>query len=261
VSSLAIVFAVEDLVGHVLAQEDWEVVSFPAIAEEDEVYEIETPFGRRRFARRAGEALHPAREPISALETLRHTIGAYNFSGQYQQAPAPLGGGMIKEAWFRRYDLHDLPASFDQIIQSWDTANKVTELADYSVCTTWGVKTGRFYLLNVLRKKLSYPDLKRSVHEQQRSFKAHVILIEDKASGTQLIQDLIEEGLSMATGCKPEGDKVMRLHAQSATIENGFVYLPGEAHWLSDYFRLAALLSAGLRQRAGGYRRPGGKAR
>ena len=167
---------------------------FPAIAEDNEVHEIATPFGPRRFARQIGEALHPAREPIATLDALRRSIGDYNFSGQYQQRPAPLGGGMIKEAWFKRYDIP--PADFDQVIQSWDTANKVSELADFSVCTTWGLKENAFYLLHVLRKKLSYPDLKRAVQEQRHAFAATVILIEDKASGTQLIQDLLTEGTS-----------------------------------------------------------------
>jgi predicted phage terminase large subunit-like protein len=110
-----------------------------------------------------------------------------------------------------------------------------TELADYSVCTTWGMKREHFYLLNVFRKKLPYPDLKRAVIEQKQLFNPSTILIEGKASGTQLIQDLIEGGLSMVTRFKPDGDKIMRLHAQTATIENGFVHLPNEAHLLADY--------------------------
>ena len=66
-------------------------------------------------------------------------------------------------------------------------------------------------------------------------FEPTVILIEDKASGTQLIQELIEGGLSHVARYKPDGDKIMRLHAQTATIENGFVHLPETAHWLSEY--------------------------
>jgi Terminase RNaseH-like domain len=66
-------------------------------------------------------------------------------------------------------------------------------------------------------------------------FNPSVIVIEDKASGTQLIQQLVEAGLSKVTRYKPDGNKIMRLHAQTATIENGFVHLPREAHWLADY--------------------------
>jgi phage terminase large subunit-like protein len=70
---------------------------------------------------------------------------------------------MAEAAWFPRYTPEDRPQKFDQIVQSWDTANKPSELADYSVCTTFGVKHKHFYLLNVLRKKFGYPDLKRAV--------------------------------------------------------------------------------------------------
>jgi predicted phage terminase large subunit-like protein len=87
----------------------------------------------------------------------------------------------------------------------------------------------------VLRKKLAYPELKRAVREQSEAFAPAVILIEDKASGTQLIQDLIADGLSQVTRYAPDGDKIMRLFAQTATIENGFVHLPEAAHWLPEY--------------------------
>src|SRR5713226_5672661 len=225
----------DDLVGHVLGQEPWEVVSFPAIAEADEGHEIATIGGPQRFTRRQGEALHPARESLATLEHIRRTIGEYNFAGQYQQSPAPLGGGLVKAEWFRRYGANERPESFDRILQSWDTANKATELSDFSVCTTWGVKGKDFYLLNVLRKRLEYPALKRAVREQHSQFDADVVLIEDKASGTQLIQELIADGFHRVKRYKPECDKIMRLHAQTATIENGFVRLPEAAPWLAEY--------------------------
>ena len=225
----------DDLVGHVLAQEHWEVLSFPAIAEEDEEHRIETIWGPRCFRRRQGEALHPDREPLETLEHIRRTIGEYNFAGQYQQSPAPLGGGLVKAGWFRRYRENDLPERFDRIVQSWDTANKATELSDFSVCTTWGVKGKDLFLLGVFRRRLEYPALKRAVREQQRLFDATVVLIEDKASGTQLIQDLIEDGCHGVTRYQPTGDKTMRMHAQTAIIENGFVHIPEMAPWLAEY--------------------------
>lgn len=90
-----------------------------------------------------GEALHPEREPLEVLAHLRRTLGEYNFAGQYQQQPAPLGGGMVKACWYKSYSLADLPAQFELVFQSWDSANKVTELSDFSVCTTWGLKDRR----------------------------------------------------------------------------------------------------------------------
>lgn len=225
----------DDLVGHVLGTEPWRVVKFPAIAEEDETHVIQSPlYGTRCFARRAGEALHPEREPLEVLKHLRETIGEYNFSCQYQQAPIPLRGGLVKTEWLKTYN-GDPPAPAELTIQSWDTANKPTELSDYSVCTTWRVKEGHLYLVNVFRKRLNYPELKHAVREQAELFRPHVILIEDKASGTQLIQELISEGVHAVQKYEPTMDKIMRMHSVTSTVENGFVHLPDKAPWLSDY--------------------------
>jgi predicted phage terminase large subunit-like protein len=225
----------DDLIGHVLAQEPWEVLSFPAIAEADEVHHIETIWGPRCFRRRQGEALHPDREPLETLDRIRRTIGEYNFAGQYQQAPAPLGGGMVKAEWFKRYGANQLPERFERIVQSWDTANKATELSDFSVCTTWGVRDKNLFLLNVFRRRLEYPALKRAVREQQNLFGATEVLIEDKASGTQLIQELIADGSHGVTRYQPECDKIMRMNAQTAIVEGGFVHIPETSPWLAEY--------------------------
>ena len=225
----------DDLVGHVLGLERWEVLSFPAIAEQDEEHRIETIWGPRSFRRRQGEALHPDREPLEVLHRIRRTIGEYNFASQCQQSPAPLGGGLVKTEWFKRYRDSDKPDRFDRIVQSWDTANKSTELSDYSVCTTWGVKDKNVYLLGLLRQRLEYPALKRAVHDQQNLYRATEILIEDKASGTQLIQELIADGCHGVTRYQPDCEKIMRMHAQTAMIENGFVSIPQNAPWLAEY--------------------------
>jgi hypothetical protein len=103
----------DDLVGHVLVQEDWEIVCFPAVAEDDETYELDTELGWHAFTRCRGDVLHPERQPLAALDRIRRTIGEYNFAGQYQQAPAPQGGGMIKAAWFRSYAANERPEKFD----------------------------------------------------------------------------------------------------------------------------------------------------
>src|SRR5437773_1274520 len=225
----------DDLVGHVLGQESWEVVRFPAIAEADELREIETIWGPRRFTRRPGEALHPARESLATIEHIRRTIGEYNFAGQYQQSPAPLGGGLVKEAWFKSYGENERTERFERIVQSWDTANKATELSDFSVCTTWGVRDKNLYLLGLLRRRLEYPALKRAVREQRDHFGANVVLIEDKASGTQLSQELIADGCYGVTRYEPTPYKIMRLNAQTAMIESGIVYIPESASWLAEY--------------------------
>ena len=225
----------DDLVGHLLGMEPWTVVRFPAIAEEDETHVIQTPYGPRRFERRTGEALHSEREPLEILNRIREAQGEYNFAGQYQQAPAPLGGGLVKEEWFKTYPAADVLPEFEMIFQSWDTANKPTELSDYSVCTTWGAKEKHVYLLHVFRKRLGYPDLKRAVREQAEAFGPETILIEDRASGTQLIQELVDEGTHAVKKYQPTTDKIMRMHSVTSTMENGFVHLPDKAAWLGEY--------------------------
>ncbi len=111
------------------------------------------------------------------------------------------------------------------------------ELSDFSVCTTWGVRGKDLFLLGLFRRRLEYPALKRAVREQQSQFDANVVLIEDKASGTQLIQELIADGCHGVTRYQPTTDKIMRLHAQTALIENGFVRIPETASWLAEYLR------------------------
>lgn len=225
----------EDLVGHVLAQDSWKHLSFPAIATCDETHTIKTLHGTTTYIRREGEALHPAREPLETLMEMRKTLGEFNFSGQYQQAPIPFGGAIIKDAWILRCRSADIPDKFDQVYQSWDTANKISELSDYSVCTTWGLKGDKLYLLNVFREKIDFPTLKRKILELQDFRKASVVIIEDRASGTQLIQDLRNDGFSQVTAFSPQGDKQMRMHAQSVMFENGFIIVPEDAHWHADY--------------------------
>jgi predicted phage terminase large subunit-like protein len=230
----------DDLVGHVLGKDNtWEVLSLPAIAEYDETHRIVSPFGDSIFSRLASEALHPERDSVETLLQIQRTIGEYNFASQYQQTPIPREGGIIKKAWLQYYELRDLPQRYSYKLQSWDTASKSEDFHDFSVCTTWGVLAGKYDLLDVYRKRLNYPDLKRAVGEQYRKHNPNKVIIEDKSSGISLLQDLRAEGVRCVEAYKiPAGsDKTMRLHAQSIKFENGSVRIPREASWLEEYVR------------------------
>ena len=224
----------EDLVGHVLEQDDWDVLSLPAIAETDETHLIAGPLGKRHWDRAAGEALHSERESLETWTNIRRQVGEYNFNSQYLQNPTPPGGAMVKTSWLKFYDPSDRPTRFAKIVQSWDTASKPEHLNDYSVCTTWGFHNRQCYLLDVFRERLNFPQLKRAVTALSERFRPHVILIEDKSSGIALIQDLQSERVHGVTAYKPPAgtDKIMRLHAQTAWFENGNVFLPRNAPWL-----------------------------
>lgn len=228
----------DDLVGHLLESEEWELLSLPAIAECDEHYEFETAYGLRSFSRKEGEALHPEREPLESLLKTQELIGPYYFSSQYQQNPTPVGGSIIKSEWLMRYDpTQPISPGFSTVVQSWDTASKSGELNDYSACTTWRVVGEHYYLLHVHREKLEYPQLKQKIVELAAEYKAKEVVIEDKSSGTALIQDLAElRKFKLIAHTPPAGsDKVMRLVAQSDLFGNGKVFLPNQAPWLAEY--------------------------
>ena len=228
----------DDLVAHVQEHESWDVLSFPARAEQDELYSFSTLYGRRRIQRRTGDILQPELMSLEKLEQQRRGMTDYNFAAQCQQNPQPPSGFMVKRDYLRFYGPEEEPDHFDQIIQSWDTANKDTELANFSVCTTWGLKDQILFLLDVFRDKLEFPALRRKILELTQLYRATVVLIEDKASGTALIQELRAATFTNVQAAPAlYGDKVMRLWAQTAKIERGFVRFPKAAEWLDEYLR------------------------
>ena len=231
-----------DLVAHVQETEDWRVLSFSAIAEESEFYKIRTPYRTTRFDRNEGDILQPSLTPRPVLEALRKAMTPYHFAAQYQQNPQPPSGNIVKREWLKFYTPEEKPDDFKTVLQSWDTAVKDSELANFSVCTTWGVKDGKAYLLDVFRKKLLFPELKRSVQSLAELHDATVVLIEDMSSGSSLIQQLRAEGLSKVRAAPSlDGNKIMRLNGQTPMIEGGFVLFPKWADWLDSY--LSELLS------------------
>ena len=229
---------VDDLVAHVQQQESWDVVSLPAIAEQDEIFGFRTAYGFRRIVRRQGDILHPDLLSRDALEAQRRGMTDYNFAGQYQQNPQPPAGNIVKRDWLKFYSPRTSRINLIRFCKPWDTANKETELADYSVCTTWGIKSKHLFLLDLFRDKLEFPALKRKIEELAELHHANIVLIEDKASGTSLIQELRATGLSQVRAAPSlDGDKIMRLRVQTAKIEGGFVHFPQQAPWLDDYLR------------------------
>ena len=225
----------DDLVGHLLEQGHWDVLALPAIAETEERYEYRT-LGRPQIKiRQEGEVLHPERESLARIREAQTVMGSYAFAAQYQQRPAPAGGGIVKAEWFKYYESLD-GVRFTKVIQSWDTATKITEVASYSVCTTWGItRDKQIYLIDVFRGRLEYPDLKRKVVELAGRHRPAKILIEDTAAGVQLVQELKHNGLSRVTPVKVEGSKEMRMRAQTPVIEEGRVWLPRQAPWLREF--------------------------
>lgn len=224
---------VDDLVGHVLEREGgWAHLNLPAIAEAPARVELAPGIVRERAAQ---ELLHPAREPLAVLHELKATMGSQAFSAQYQQAPVPPEGALLKRAWLRSYGRPPERIRGDRIVQSWDPASKASPTNDFSVCTTWLIRGRDFYLLDVLRARLEFPDLRRRILTHAQAHGATAVLIEDAGSGAALIPDLQREGRLRPIPIRPAGNKIVRLEAQTAVVEAGRVLLPESAPWLGDF--------------------------
>jgi predicted phage terminase large subunit-like protein len=222
----------DDLAGFVTSQSDeWEVLNLPAIAELDEVIPISDTKVHRR---RVGEALSPVREPLSVLEKMKAQLGNDAFSAQYQQMPVPPGGAMIKRHWLKRYVELPLQRERCLILQSWDTASKGGPENDFSVCTTWFItRDRRWYLIDVWRKRVDYPELKAAVCTLASRHAANRVLVEDAGTGISLVQELLGE-VNGILAVKPDRDKITRMSVVSAKFESGLVFLPERAPWLAD---------------------------
>ena len=209
----------DDLPGHLLRAGGWKHLCLPAIATEGRRIAV----GQRRFYhRRPGEALHPERTPLETLEQIRAEIGSLKFSAQYQQQPVSLEGNLVLRTWFKGYS--ELPQKMYnmRLVQSWDVAATTGSGSDYSACITALVGNGDYYIVNVFRALLVYPDLRRKVIALAEEYQADTLLIEDAGFGLSLKQDLINDKpawLPYPIGMKPNGSKMQRLEAQTAKIE------------------------------------------
>lgn len=226
-----------DLAGHLIEQGGWHHLNLPAIATEDADIPLAPGMVHRR---QRGDVLHPAREDLATLERTRTEIGSLTFSAQYQQSPLPAEGNIVKREWIDRYAYTVLPEvpGIRYVVQSWDIATTTSPNNDYSVCTSWLATKQDVHLVDVWRGRLTTPDLRLKIVELARHFKAATILIEEASFGLSLLQDFWQQtppGMVRPIGIKPVGDKLDRMHLQSARFENGTVHLPKEAPWLADY--------------------------
>jgi predicted phage terminase large subunit-like protein len=182
------------------------------------------------------------RELREALEKLRDAMTRLVFSAQYQQRPIPLEGNIIKREWLRYFRGSLLYKKGEYYVISWDTAMKSSELADYSVGTVWQVhdEGKNVYLVDLVRDRFEFPEL---VHSAEALFvkwktvgSTHLV-IEDKGSGTSLIQALKDKRIwTTYHNMKLDTDKVMRITAQAAQFYAGSVHFPENAPWPGELF-------------------------
>lgn len=178
------------------------------------------------------------RFPLVELKKMRE-LDPREFDALYQQSPTIVGGNMIKPAWFRYYE--NKPEKFISLIISADTAFKAKSKNDYSVLMAGGLtEGGDIYLLDLIREKLEFPDLKRQFvlfASRFRPLGLRGIYVEDKASGQSIIQELKTTAPAPVIPFNNPGnsDKVARLASITPLIASGKVFLPKSAPWLSNF--------------------------
>ena len=232
----------DDFAGHLIDSQQFRHLNLPAIAQRDE--SIPLYFGRQ-FRRRKDEALWPAREPLSVLEEARRTIGSAKFSAQYLQNPIYGEGNLLRPEWFGTYGETPPREFFQYVVQSWDTGMTAEPTSDFTVCTTWGFRESRWYLLDLLRRRLDYPDIKREIVRLNLRWQPAIILIEYAGTGIPLTQELFNEGLAALRFVRPQSDKVTQAIAQQARLESGRFLIPEEAEWREDLLHEARAFPSG----------------
>lgn len=218
-------------------------------------YELErakvTAIGWRDPRKREGELMFPERFSEAQVRKLESSLGTYASAGQLQQRPAPRGGGIFRDEWWQYYQA--TPRIAWRGVWA-DTAQKAGEQNDYSVFQCWGrTEDGRAVMLDQIRGKWEAPELLTQARAFWAKHKAvtdrgmlRSFRIEDKVSGTGLIQTLKREGIPVQGIQRKTGqDKISRAMDAAPSIESGLVLLPTAASWLSDFLgEVAAFPSA-----------------
>ena len=207
------------------------VLSYPAIATRDEPN------------RKEGEALFPEHKSLRFLLERKATMAAVSWESLYQQNPQIVGGEIIKGEHFKRYN--KLPLMMQRAIYG-DTAMKTGERNDYSVFECWGKgEDGKIYLIDLIRGKWEAPELERRAvsfwNKQNADDSIHpfaalrYMKIEDKASGTGLIQKIRTQSRIPVIGVERVKDKLTRVMDCLGYIEAGYVSLPEDAYFINDF--------------------------
>ena len=227
----------DDLVGRLLAQakadpeaDQWDVLELPAIREtmdnEDDIRELQEP-------------LWPEKYPQNKLDRLKRAIGSKWWNSLYQCRPSAQEGGLLKRKWFQYYK--EMPAKFDEVIQSWDATFKDTKKSDYVVGQVWGRVGASKYLLYEVRDQMDIVATMNSIRQVTARFpRTYTKLIEDKANGPAIIS-MLKGSVAGIIPVDPEGSKEARVSAIAPDCEAGNIYLPDPsiAPWILDWIEEA----------------------
>ena len=231
-------WSIRDLTAKVLQKQaeggadKWEVVEFPAIFPDTD------------------KVLWPEFWSREELDGVRASIPVAKWNAQYLQNPTAEEGAIVKRDWWNVWD-SDEPPTCSYIIQSYDTAFTKSERSDYSAITTWGVfhpddgDEAAIILLDAEKGRWEFPELKDAALRLYGEYEPDLVLIEQKASGTPLTQDLRKMGIPVSGFTPGRGaDKFSRMNACAPVFESGMVYAP-EARWAEEVIEECAAFPNG----------------
>ena len=231
----------DDLSGRLLRQQgnlkadQWELLEFPAILP-------------------SGNPLWPGFWSKDELEKVKLSIGLKKWNAQWQQVPTNDDGAILKREWWRKWKF-DEPPVCDYIIQTYDTAYSKKETADFSVISTWGVfypdadSGPNLIALNVRKGRWDFPELKRIARDEYRYWNPDNVLIEAKATGTPLQQELRKMGVPVTMyspgGRRSGQDKISRANAVAPMLESGMIWFPENQEWAQELVEECAAFPVG----------------
>jgi predicted phage terminase large subunit-like protein len=215
--------------------DQWEVIEFPAIMP-------------------SGKPLWPEYWSLEELLKTKATIDNRFWQAQYQQNPTSEEGAIVKREWWQLWEKKSTP-EVEHVIMSWDTAYEKHNRADYSAVTVWGIFyltdeiDGRtkpnIILLEVIKKRVEFPELKSWVLDMYNEWKPDNMVIEKRASGASLIQELRRMGIPVREFTPTRGnDKIARLTAVADIFASGFVWRP-DTRWAEELVDEVASFPAG----------------
>ena len=212
--------------------DQWEVIEFPAIMN-------------------SGKPVWPEYWSLEDLEAVKASAGIAKWSAQYMQNPTSEEGAIIKREWWKDWDKDYMP-SLQHVIQSYDTAFMKKETADYSAITTWGVfretedSPEQLILLDAIKDRLEFPDLRRVAKEQYDYWQPETVLVEAKASGLPLTYELRQMGIPVVNFTPSKGnDKHTRVNAVAPLFESGMIWAPRDKNFAQEVIEECAAFPYG----------------
>jgi len=244
VAVVATRWAEQDLIGRLQKDmvrnddsDQWDVVEFPALFEQESA-PADAPEEDKYIS------LWPAQWPVKSLLRTKASMPPFQWSAQYMQDPTSRDASIIKREWWREWE-EDQPPPCEYIIMSLDAAAEKNNRSDYTALTTWGVfqvddENGQaqtnMILLNSIKERLEFPELKRLAYDQYKEWEPDWFVIEKKSSGAPLYQEFRRAGIPVQeyTPHRGTGDKVMRLNSVSDMFASGYVWYPVGRRWAEE---------------------------